>query len=218
MPRGQPVNGLSNSGTEDRLETFSRSSRDCSHELVELPVDVHDRAADAFGDEAHDLAPPGAGVVDRDVPRDGVVDDGGGEGRPGFPGGAALVAAGDQFLLPRGDVVCFDLDQLGVAEPGPPDVKITGADVWAVLEAAEGRCEHCRSLAVENRPSAPDGKPLPWAPVGRRIGSLGHRVARFNGGSNAPGNLAWACLWCDTWQSERRPGATGHGGIQPLHK
>ncbi len=273
MPRGRPVNSLSNSGTEDRLETFSRSSRDCSHELVELPVDVHDRAADAFGDEAHDLAPPGAGVVDRDVehevgvvagqdraafgeqqrlqrgrpyllrflgfrdaalslfalaslaggrvdlevPRDGVVEDGG-EGRPGFPGGAALVAAGDQFLLPRGDVVCFDLDQLGVAEPGPPDVKITGADVWAVLEAAEGRCEHCRSLAVENRPSAPDGKPLPWAPVGRRIGSLGHRVARFNGGSNAPGNLAWACLWCNTWQSERRPGATGHGGIQPLHK
>jgi hypothetical protein len=101
---------------------------------------------------------------------------------------------------------------------GPPDVKITGPDVWTVLQAAGGRCEHCGSLAVENRPSAPDGRPLPWAPAGRRIGSLGHRVARFNGGPNAPGNLAWACLWCNTWPSERRPGATDHGGIQPLRE
>lgn len=98
---------------------------------------------------------------------------------------------------------------------GPPDVKITGADVWAVLEAAKGRCEYCRSLAVENRPAAPNGKPLPWAQVGRRIGSLGHRLARFNGGSNASGNLTWACLWCNTWPSERRPVATDHGGIPP---
>lgn len=98
---------------------------------------------------------------------------------------------------------------------GPPDVKITGADVWTVLEAAKGQCEYCGSLAVENRPSAPNGKPLPWAQVGRRIGSLGHRLARFNGGSNAPGNLTWACLWCNTWPSERRPGATDHGGIPP---
>lgn len=101
---------------------------------------------------------------------------------------------------------------------GAPDVKITGADVWAVLEAARGRCEYCRSLAVENRPSGPGGKPLPWSEVGRRIGSLSHRVARFNGGSNAPGNLSWACLWCNTWRSERQPGATDHGGIQPLHE
>jgi hypothetical protein len=101
---------------------------------------------------------------------------------------------------------------------GVPDVKITGADVWAVLEVARGRCEYCGSLAVENRPSARNGQPMPWAQVGRRIGSLGHRVARFNGGSNAPGNLGWACLWCNTWQPERRPGATDHGGIQePRH-
>jgi hypothetical protein len=98
---------------------------------------------------------------------------------------------------------------------GPPDVKITGSDVWAVLKAAQGRCEYCGSLAVENRPSAPSGKPLPWAQVGRRIGSLGHRVARFNGGSNARDNLSWACLWCNTWPGERRQGATDHGGIQP---
>jgi hypothetical protein len=97
---------------------------------------------------------------------------------------------------------------------GPPDMKITGADVWTVLEAARGRCEYCGSLAVESRPSAPDGRPLPWAGVGRRIGSLGHRVARYGGGSNAPGNLGWACLWCNTWPSERRPSATDHGGIQ----
>lgn len=99
---------------------------------------------------------------------------------------------------------------------GPPDVKITGADVWGVLEAARARCEYCGSLAVENRPSASSGKPLPWASVGRRIGSLGHREARFNGGSNAPGNLCWACLWCNTWPGERRPRASDHGGIQPL--
>ena len=98
---------------------------------------------------------------------------------------------------------------------GPPDVKITGVDVWAVLEAAKGRCAYCRSLAVENRPSGPNGKPLPWAQVGRRIGSLGHRLARFNGGSNAPGNLTWICLWCNTWPSERRPGATDHGAVPP---
>jgi len=99
---------------------------------------------------------------------------------------------------------------------GAPDVKITGADVRAVLEAARGRCEYCGSLAVENRPSGPDGSPVAWSQVGRRVGSLGHRVARFNGGANAPGNLGWVCLWCNTWPSERRPGATDHGGIRPF--
>jgi hypothetical protein len=69
-------------------------------------------------------------------------------------------------------------------ESEAPDVKITGADVWAVLEAAKGRCEHCRSLAVESRPSGPNGKPLPWTQAGRRIGSLVHRQARFNGHSS----------------------------------
>lgn len=101
---------------------------------------------------------------------------------------------------------------------GPPDVRIVGSDVWAVLENARGRCEYCGSLAVENRPSTADGKPIGWAQVGRRIGSLGHRVARFNGGSNAPVNLSWACLWCNTWPDERRPGATDHGGIQPAEQ
>jgi hypothetical protein len=98
---------------------------------------------------------------------------------------------------------------------GEPDVKIRGEDVWAVLEIAQGRCEHCGSLAVETRPSTATGQPAPWEHVGRRIGSLGHRVARFNGGSNAPENLGWSCLWCNTWPSERRQGATDHGGIQP---
>jgi hypothetical protein len=102
-------------------------------------------------------------------------------------------------------------------DPHPaPDVKFSAADVWSVLESARGQCEYCGSLAVENRPSGPDGRPLTWSQVGRRIGSLGHRVARFNGGSNAPGNLGWVCLWCNTWPTERRPGAPDHGGIQPL--
>lgn len=70
---------------------------------------------------------------------------------------------------------------------GPPDVKVTGADVRAVLETAEGRRECCRSLAVEDRPSAPNGKPLPWAQIGRRIGSLGHRLVRVQ----RPVKRAW---------------------------
>ena len=98
---------------------------------------------------------------------------------------------------------------------GEPQVKIRGENVWTVLETAHGRCEHCGSLAVETRPSTATGQPAPWEQVGRRIGSLGHRIARFNGGSNAPDNLCWSCLWCNTWLSERRRGATDHGGLQP---
>jgi hypothetical protein len=96
---------------------------------------------------------------------------------------------------------------------GTPEHKLTADDVLAVLVAAQGRCVHCGSLAVENRPSKPDGRPAPWAPVGRRIGSLGHIVARFNGGLNVPANLAWSCMWCNTWVSERSPGATDRGAI-----
>jgi hypothetical protein len=98
---------------------------------------------------------------------------------------------------------------------GPPDAKISGDHVWAVLSTAEGRCEHCGSLAVERRPSGPGGRPRAWASIGRRIGSLGHRLARFNGGSNQPSNLCWSCLWCNTWPEERRTGATDHGGHHP---
>jgi hypothetical protein len=39
-------------------------------------------------------------------------------------------------------------------------------------------------------------------------------VARFNGGSNARDSLSWACLCCNTWPQERRPGATDYGGFQ----
>ena len=98
---------------------------------------------------------------------------------------------------------------------GAPEQAITTNDVAAILTAARGRCAHCGSLAVENRPSAPNGAPLPWEHVGRRIGSLGHAVARFHGGTNAVGNLVWSCLWCNTWQSERTPGASDHGGYYP---
>jgi hypothetical protein len=58
----------------------------------------------------------------------------------------------------------------------------------------------------------PDGAPVPWDMVGRRIGSLGHQISRFNGGDNTRENLVWSCLWCNTWLGERRPGATDHGG------
>lgn len=97
---------------------------------------------------------------------------------------------------------------------GPVDYRLTVEDVLLVLTAAEGWCVYCGSLALENRPSRPDGSPAPWEHVGRRIGSLGHRVARVNGGSNSPENLDWVCLWCNVWVSERRTGATDHGGIR----
>jgi len=97
---------------------------------------------------------------------------------------------------------------------GAPEAKITGAGVWRIFEAAGGRCENCGSLAVESRPSGPDGRPAPWAHIGRRIGSLGHRLAMFNGGTNDLDNLSWSCLWCNTWPDERLPGATDYGAIQ----
>ena len=97
---------------------------------------------------------------------------------------------------------------------GVPATTITAEDVLSVLATAEGRCAHCGSLAVERRPSGIRGAPLPWARVGRRIGSLAHVVSRFHGGANSPENLAWSCLWCNTWQSERRPGATDHGAVR----
>jgi len=98
---------------------------------------------------------------------------------------------------------------------GTPDEKVTPETVWEVCEAALGRCTHCDSLAVEGRPSGVDGRPAVWAHVGRRIGSLGHRVARFNGGTNDRDNLSWSCLWCNTWPSERRQGASDHGAVLP---
>lgn len=97
---------------------------------------------------------------------------------------------------------------------GTPAIRITAQDVLGVLDAAQGRCAYCSSLAVERRPSTPRGAPTPWEHVGRRIGSLNHRISLFNSGSNAPENLCWSCLWCNTWPSERRPGAVDHGGIQ----
>jgi hypothetical protein len=99
-----------------------------------------------------------------------------------------------------------------------PDIKITGRMVWGIVEVAKGRCFHCNSFATENRPSNPiTGAPLPWAQVGRRIGSLDHIKWRFGGGGNDSSNLVWACLWCNTWPSERRRMATDHGGFYPEH-
>jgi hypothetical protein len=97
-----------------------------------------------------------------------------------------------------------------------PEFRLRGQDVWTVIENARGRCVHCNSLAVEGRPSHPiTGQPLPWAQMGRRIGSLEHMSWRYGGGGNELSNLAWACLWCNTWEAERRWQATDHGGIFP---
>ncbi|GEM_PF-1506427 len=98
-----------------------------------------------------------------------------------------------------------------------PTKRVTAAMVLGVLEAARGHCCYCGSLAVENRPSGPNGAPLQWAHVGRRVGSLGHKLARFHGGDNDVENLSWTCLWCNTWPEERRPGATDHGAVQDVH-
>jgi hypothetical protein len=97
-----------------------------------------------------------------------------------------------------------------------PTMRLSGGDVWAVIEAAQGLCAHCGSLAVESRPSGPNGAPVPWAQVGRRVGSLEHVNWRYGGGGNDLSNLAWACLWCNTWPSERRLRALDHGGFYPI--
>ncbi len=102
---------------------------------------------------------------------------------------------------------------------GSPKDRVTPEDVWEVLKRAEGRCRYCGSLAVERRPSDPvTGAPLPWERVGRRIGSLEHVDARVDGGANVVGNLAWTCLWCNTWKCERTKGALDHGGCYPAKK
>lgn len=97
-----------------------------------------------------------------------------------------------------------------------PTVKLTAEVVWEVLQSYKGHCRYCGSLALENRPSKPDGTPLPWEHIGRRIGSLDHIVSRFAGGGNNHDNLAWACLWCNTWSKERKKIADDHGGLYAL--
>jgi hypothetical protein len=49
-----------------------------------------------------------------------------------------------------------------------PEHQISPDGVLRVLEAAQGRCYFCNSLAVEKHP------PGPWNRVGRRIGTLRH--------------------------------------------
>lgn len=96
-----------------------------------------------------------------------------------------------------------------------PATRLTAQDVWNVIDAARGRCAHCGSLAVESRPSSPTGAPVAWAQIGRRVGSLEHVRWRFGGGGNDLSNLAWSCLWCNTWPSERRSGSIDHGFYPP---
>ena len=96
-----------------------------------------------------------------------------------------------------------------------PKHRLSGDDVLNVMISARGRCAHCGSLAVEKRPSKPNGAPLAWAQIGRRLGSLEHRHWRARGGDNDLSNLAWSCLWCNTWVRERRQGATDHAGFHP---
>ena len=96
---------------------------------------------------------------------------------------------------------------------GRPAERLVWQDVWSVMEAAQGRCMYCGSLALEGRPSKSNGAPAPWEQVGRRVGSLSHVTARVYGGTTTLDNLGWACLWCNTWPSERVPGSTDRGAI-----
>lgn len=95
-----------------------------------------------------------------------------------------------------------------------PERKLTARDVWDIVAAARGRCVHCGSFCVERLPYDGTVK-LPWEQVGRRIGSVDHIESRVTGGGNERENLAWACMWCNTWLSEREQGATDHGGLYP---
>lgn len=98
---------------------------------------------------------------------------------------------------------------------GLATVRLIPGDVFLVLDRARGQCHYCKSLAVENRPSNINGAPLPWGHIGRRIGSLEHIVSRLDGGDNDADNLAWCCLWCNTWYAERIPFAPDHAPIYP---
>jgi hypothetical protein len=98
-----------------------------------------------------------------------------------------------------------------------PERRLTADDVWQIVETAQGRCHYCGSLCLEKLPYDPETKKkLPWGHVGRRIGSLNHITSRVLGGTNDHANLAWSCLWCNTWACERTAGAADHGGLQPV--
>jgi len=97
---------------------------------------------------------------------------------------------------------------------GKQEHRLTAQQVYDVLFSSQGRCDYCGSLCVERRPSGLNGRPAKWENVGRRIGSLGHKTALMNGGTNDISNLCWSCLWCNVWPSERVMGATDRGGIQ----
>ncbi|MES2255151.1 MAG: hypothetical protein V4559_08930 [Pseudomonadota bacterium] len=95
-------------------------------------------------------------------------------------------------------------------------VRLKGGNIWAIVEAAKGRCVYCGSLAVESRPShAEKGSPLRWHAVGRRIGSLEHFAPYLDGRMNGLANLRWSCLWCNVHREARIPGALDHGGYHP---
>jgi hypothetical protein len=96
------------------------------------------------------------------------------------------------------------------------EARLKGSDIWAIVEAAEGRCNYCGSLAVENRPTdALKGSPLRWHAMGRRIGSLEHVTPYLDGRMNALANLRWSCLWCNVHADARIWGALDHGGFHP---
>jgi hypothetical protein len=94
-----------------------------------------------------------------------------------------------------------------------PTRQLAADHVWRVMATVRGRCRYCGSLAVEGRPSTPNGAPLALELIGRRIGSLDHVVARCADGGNDPDNLAWCCLWCNIRPNQRSIGATDHGAI-----
>jgi hypothetical protein len=96
-----------------------------------------------------------------------------------------------------------------------PKYTLTVDDVWDILCEAKGRCAYCGSLALEKVPVKPSGGLDSWEDIGRRIGSLDHIKPRSSGGDNNRENLCWCCMWCNTWPSERIPGATDHGGYYP---
>lgn len=83
---------------------------------------------------------------------------------------------------------------------GRPETTISADDVLAVLEKTHGRCAYCGSLSVERRP------PGLWGDVGRASDPSATGLRASTAAQMSLANLAWCCMWCNTWPEDRIQG------------